>query len=125
LTIARCIEDFEILHGEMHGLSDTVGFLKSLSGLDHAADSRKNSEKPQLRERTAAAALFNWEVWNLIIRSCLLSVVFFSGYISQQNSIDSHCFFIFDLMGGKNEDVCCFFNTVIWKNDCNSYSNPG
>jgi len=46
----------------MHGLSDTVSFLKSLSGLDNATDSGKNSEKRQLRERTAAAALFNWEV---------------------------------------------------------------
>jgi len=61
-TLARSVEDFEILHGEMHGLSDTVSFLKSLSGLDNATDSGKNSEKRQLRERTAAAALFNWEV---------------------------------------------------------------
>lgn len=57
---ARCIENFEILHGELHGLSDTVTFLNSLSGLDHGIDSGKTTEKR--RERIAASALFNWEV---------------------------------------------------------------
>lgn len=56
-----CIENFEILHGDLHGLSDTVTFLKSLTGLTLGTDSGKNTEKRQLRERTAAAALFNWE----------------------------------------------------------------
>ncbi|PKA65818.1 L-arabinokinase [Apostasia shenzhenica] len=56
-----CIENFEILHGALHGLSDTVAFLKSLSALDSAPESGKNSENRQLRERNAAAALFNWE----------------------------------------------------------------
>lgn len=56
-----CVEDFEILHGELNGLSDTVIFLKSLAGLTHGSDSGRNTEKRQLRERTAAAALFNWE----------------------------------------------------------------
>ncbi|KAG0479556.1 hypothetical protein HPP92_010414, partial [Vanilla planifolia] len=55
------IENFEILHGELHGLSDTVTFLRSLSGLDSGAHSVINNEKRQLRERIAAAALFNWE----------------------------------------------------------------
>lgn len=56
---ASCIEDFEILHGELHGLSDTVTFLNSLSGLDHGTDSGKTTERR--RERIAASALFNWE----------------------------------------------------------------
>lgn len=44
------------------GLSDTMNFLKSLAKLDAAYDSGKNSEKRKMRERVAAAALFNWEV---------------------------------------------------------------
>ncbi|KAF7817170.1 hypothetical protein G2W53_031139 [Senna tora] len=43
-------EDFEILHGDVQGLSDTVAFLKSLAELD---------EKHTRRERKAAASLFN------------------------------------------------------------------
>ncbi|XP_038983785.1 L-arabinokinase-like isoform X2 [Phoenix dactylifera] len=58
--VELCIENFEILHGDLHGLSDTVAFLKSLSGLDGGSDP-KSPEKRQLRERIAAAALFNWE----------------------------------------------------------------
>ncbi|XP_019707924.1 L-arabinokinase [Elaeis guineensis] len=58
--VELCIENFEILHGDLHGLSDTVAFLKSLSGLDGGSD-LKSPEKRQLRERIAAAALFNWE----------------------------------------------------------------
>ncbi|KAK3211979.1 hypothetical protein Dsin_016685 [Dipteronia sinensis] len=56
-----CTEDFEILHGDVHGLSDTMNFLKSLAGLDAVSDSEKNTEKRQIRERRAAAGLFNWE----------------------------------------------------------------
>ncbi|KAG1364535.1 Mevalonate/galactokinase [Cocos nucifera] len=58
--VESCIENFEILHGDLHGLSDTVAFLKSLSGLDSGSD-LKSPEKRQLRERIAAAALFHWE----------------------------------------------------------------
>ncbi|CAA0814952.1 L-arabinokinase [Striga hermonthica] len=54
-------EDFEILHGDVMGLSDTMSFLKSLSELDAALDSVKSPEKNQRRERKAAAGLFNWE----------------------------------------------------------------
>ncbi|KAI3468448.1 hypothetical protein Pfo_025111 [Paulownia fortunei] len=54
-------EDFEILHGDVLGLSDTVNFLKSLSELDAVLDSGKSTEKRQIRERKAAAGLFNWE----------------------------------------------------------------
>ncbi|KAL2548136.1 L-arabinokinase [Forsythia ovata] len=54
-------EDFEILHGDLLSLSDTVSFLKSLSELDVVFDLGKNTEKRQMRERKAAANLFNWE----------------------------------------------------------------
>ncbi|KAI4376369.1 hypothetical protein MLD38_014138 [Melastoma candidum] len=54
-------DEFEILHGDHHGLSDTLKFLKSLADLDPGYDSEKNSEKRQMRERKAAAGLFNWE----------------------------------------------------------------
>lgn len=53
--------DFEILHGDLMGLSDTMSFLKSLAELDAEYDSGKNMEKRQIRERIAAAGLFNWE----------------------------------------------------------------
>lgn len=46
------------------GLPDTVGFLKSLAELDASHDSVKNAGKRQLRERMAAASLFNWEVYS-------------------------------------------------------------
>ncbi|PKU72298.1 L-arabinokinase isoform X2 [Dendrobium catenatum] len=59
--VGSCIADFEILHGELHGLSDTLAFLKSLSALDCGSGSGKNTGKRQLREQSAAAALFNWE----------------------------------------------------------------
>ncbi|KAG2648476.1 hypothetical protein PVAP13_1NG027200 [Panicum virgatum] len=51
-------EDFEILHGDMQGLTDTMSFLKSLSGL--AGNDPRSPEK-QTRERTAASVLFDWE----------------------------------------------------------------
>ncbi|KAL8536741.1 hypothetical protein ACS0TY_012064 [Phlomoides rotata] len=53
--------DFEILHGDVMGLSDTVNFLKSLSELDSFIDSGKSTEKLQIRERKAAGRLFDWE----------------------------------------------------------------
>nr|CAD1823184.1 unnamed protein product [Ananas comosus var. bracteatus] len=56
-----CIENFEILHGELHGLSDTVAFLNSLSNLASEADPGKYTEKHMLRDQVAAAAFFNWE----------------------------------------------------------------
>uniref|UniRef100_A0A5B7ACR5 Putative L-arabinokinase-like n=1 Tax=Davidia involucrata TaxID=16924 RepID=A0A5B7ACR5_DAVIN len=54
-------EDFEILHGDLHGLSDTMSFLKSLAELDTLHDSGKNTEKRRMRECIAAAGIFNWE----------------------------------------------------------------
>lgn len=56
-----CTEDFDILHGDVQGLSDTMNFLKSLAKLDAAYDSGKDTEKRKIRERVAAAGLFNWE----------------------------------------------------------------
>ncbi|CAK9182379.1 unnamed protein product [Ilex paraguariensis] len=53
--------DFEILHGDFLGLSDTANFLKSLAELDVLYDSGNHTEKRQMRERKAAANLFNWE----------------------------------------------------------------
>uniref|UniRef100_A0A6N2KDC8 GHMP kinase C-terminal domain-containing protein n=1 Tax=Salix viminalis TaxID=40686 RepID=A0A6N2KDC8_SALVM len=55
-----CTGDFEILHGDLQGLPDTKSFLKSLAELD-VYDPEKNTEKRQIRERKAAAGLFNWE----------------------------------------------------------------
>ncbi|KAB1204464.1 L-arabinokinase [Morella rubra] len=54
-------EDFEILHGDPQGFPDTMCFLKSLAELDAAYESEKIAEKRQIRERKAAAGLFNWE----------------------------------------------------------------
>ncbi|KAI7989091.1 L-arabinokinase [Camellia lanceoleosa] len=54
-------EDFEILHGDLQGLQDTMNFLNSVAELDAVNDSGKNTEKPWMRERMAAAGIFNWE----------------------------------------------------------------
>ncbi|XP_052209525.1 L-arabinokinase-like isoform X2 [Diospyros lotus] len=54
-------EDFDILHGDLQGLSDTMTFLKSLVELDAFYDSGKSTEKHRMRERMAAAGIFNWE----------------------------------------------------------------
>jgi hypothetical protein len=56
---SRSFEDFEILHGDMQGLTDTMSFLKSLSGL--VGNDLRSPEK-QTRERAAASVLFDWEV---------------------------------------------------------------
>ncbi|XP_062234198.1 L-arabinokinase-like isoform X2 [Phragmites australis] len=53
-----CFEDFEIRHGNLQGLTDTMAFLKTLSGL--TGIELKSPEK-QPRERTAASVLFDWE----------------------------------------------------------------
>ncbi|KAL5729490.1 L-arabinokinase [Ranunculus cassubicifolius] len=61
-----CVEEFEILHGNHHGLPDTLSFLKSLAELDaeHSPD-----KKRRMRERLAAAGLFNWEEEIFIARA--------------------------------------------------------
>ncbi|KAJ0807019.1 putative L-arabinokinase [Helianthus annuus] len=53
--------EFDILHGDVMGLPDTMSFLRSLAELDVAYDSEKFTEKHHVRERKAAAGLFNWE----------------------------------------------------------------
>lgn len=55
-----------MLHGDVQGLSDTMSFLKSLAELNSVYDSGK-AEKRQMRERKAAAGLFNWEVAILLL----------------------------------------------------------
>ncbi|KAI3911159.1 hypothetical protein MKW92_033368, partial [Papaver armeniacum] len=55
------VEEFEILHGDHHGLPDTINFLRSLAELDVEHNSGHNTEKHKMREQIAAAALFNWE----------------------------------------------------------------
>ncbi|XP_052200216.1 L-arabinokinase-like [Diospyros lotus] len=52
-------EGFEILHGDHHGLPDTLNFLKSLAGL--SAPSYSDNNNKQHREFMAAAAMLNWE----------------------------------------------------------------
>ncbi|CAH9101632.1 unnamed protein product [Cuscuta epithymum] len=52
-------ENFEILHGDFQGLSDTTSFLNNLGKLTY--DTPQSNEKHQKREQKAAAGLFNWE----------------------------------------------------------------
>lgn len=63
------IQDFEILHGDLLGLSDTMSFLKNLAELNTLYESGKNTEKRQMRERMAAANLFNWEEDIIVARA--------------------------------------------------------
>uniref|UniRef100_A0A0E0CFF0 GHMP kinase N-terminal domain-containing protein n=1 Tax=Oryza meridionalis TaxID=40149 RepID=A0A0E0CFF0_9ORYZ len=51
-------EDFEILHGDIQGLTDTMAFLTSLSGL---VENDPRSPEKQSRERVAASVFFDWE----------------------------------------------------------------
>ncbi|CAA6671179.1 unnamed protein product [Spirodela intermedia] len=93
---APYIEDFEILQGDMHGLPDTMAFLKSLSGLHCAVDSGKNGEKPQLRERAAAARLFNWEEEIFVARApgrldVMGGIADYSGSLVLQMPIKEAC----------------------------------
>ncbi|TYK14863.1 L-arabinokinase [Cucumis melo var. makuwa] len=48
------MEHFDVLHGDVQGLSDTMSFLKSLAELNSVYDSGM-AEKRQMRERKAAA----------------------------------------------------------------------
>lgn len=77
-VFCSCTEDFEVLDGDLHGLPDTVSFLNSLAELDAAYDSVKNAEKRQMRERKAAAGIFNWEV--SVIELAFLCLSFFSSF---------------------------------------------
>jgi len=66
----RRSDDFEVLEGDLHGLTDTAQFLRTLARLDEVADVRACdlAEVPQQRERLAAGGLFRWEV---ISRLCV------------------------------------------------------
>ncbi|CAH2078916.1 unnamed protein product [Thlaspi arvense] len=59
--LESCTDDFDILQGDVQGLSDTWTFLKSLAKLDAIHDSENSMEKKTMRERKAAGGLFNWE----------------------------------------------------------------
>nr|CAB3471359.1 unnamed protein product [Digitaria exilis] len=61
-----CVEDFEILHGDLQGLTDTMDFLKSLSELN---GNNLDSLEKQHQERTAASVLFDWEKEIYIVRA--------------------------------------------------------
>uniref|UniRef100_A0A0E0E605 Galactokinase N-terminal domain-containing protein n=1 Tax=Oryza meridionalis TaxID=40149 RepID=A0A0E0E605_9ORYZ len=61
-----CFEDFEILHGDLQGLPDTMSFLKSLSELNQS-ELKSNGKQPQ--ERIAASVLFDWEEEMYIARA--------------------------------------------------------
>ncbi|XP_077238581.1 L-arabinokinase-like [Tasmannia lanceolata] len=91
-----CIEDFEILHGELHSLSDTMAFLRSLAGLDSGLDTGKNAEKRQVRERVAAAGLFNWEEEIFVARApgrldVMGGIADYSGSLVLQMPIKEAC----------------------------------
>lgn len=62
-------EDFDILYGDHQGLSDTIAFLNSLVKLDAVYESGNHSEKRQIRERMAAAGIFNWEEELIVARA--------------------------------------------------------
>ncbi|XP_015643923.1 L-arabinokinase isoform X1 [Oryza sativa Japonica Group] len=61
-----CFEDFEILHGDLQGLPDTMSFLKSLSEFNQS-ELKSNGKQPQ--ERIAASVLFDWEEEMYIARA--------------------------------------------------------
>ncbi|KAJ8758717.1 hypothetical protein K2173_000438 [Erythroxylum novogranatense] len=60
-VLSSWTEDFEIVHGDFQGLSDTMSFLKSLADLETIHHSENGTEKHQMREHKAAVTLFNWE----------------------------------------------------------------
>ncbi|XP_010256451.1 PREDICTED: L-arabinokinase-like isoform X2 [Nelumbo nucifera] len=64
-----CNKDFEILHGDLHGLSDTMSFLKILAELDTVHDSGKHTEKHQRCDHLSVAGLFNWKEEIFIARA--------------------------------------------------------
>jgi len=82
------MEDFEILHGDLHDLPDTKNFLSSLSDL--AAAKPENDAKYQARELKAAAAFFNWEVGLFYFR--LINFDYKIGYEPQQAQALCLCF---------------------------------
>lgn len=69
-----------MVHGDVQGLSDTMSFLKSLAELGTVYESG-NAEKRQMRERKAAAGLFNWEVSNVVTKISLLFLLFLIMFV--------------------------------------------
>lgn len=93
---SRYSEDFEILHGDLLGLSDTMSFLKSLAELEALCDSGKNAEKRHMRERIAAAGLFNWEVlYNLIKNSMHFLIQYWLITIHSELWVQQNCIICF------------------------------
>lgn len=91
-----CIEDFEILHGDLNGLPDTMAFLRSLAGLDHGLESGKNGEKRQVRERMAASGIFDWEEEIFVARApgrldVMGGIADYSGSLVLQMPIKEAC----------------------------------
>ena len=72
------MEHFDVLHGDVQGLPDTMSFLKSLAELNSVYDSGM-AEKRQMREQKAAAGLFNWEV--AILLYSLLLLLYYYYYL--------------------------------------------
>ncbi|XP_027333907.1 L-arabinokinase-like isoform X3 [Abrus precatorius] len=81
------IEDFDILHGDVQCLQDTVAFLKNLSELQ---------EKHTRRERKAAANLFHWEEEIFVTRApgrldVMGGIADYSGSLVLQMPIKEAC----------------------------------
>ncbi|CAI0387221.1 unnamed protein product, partial [Linum tenue] len=88
------IPDFEVLHGDLQGLSDTASFLKALGELSAIDFERDN--KDQLRERLAAARLFNWEEEIFVARApgrldVMGGIADYSGSLVLQMPIKEAC----------------------------------
>lgn len=62
-------EDFEILHGDHQDLPDTITFLNNLVELDAVYEPGNHTEKRRIRERMAAAGIFNWEDELIVTRA--------------------------------------------------------
>ncbi|CAI0388031.1 unnamed protein product [Linum tenue] len=94
LCSCRHIPDFEVLHGDLQGLSDTASFLKALGELSAIDFERDN--KDQLRERLAAARLFNWEEEIFVARApgrldVMGGIADYSGSLVLQMPIKEAC----------------------------------
>ncbi|KAG4963079.1 hypothetical protein JHK82_039758 [Glycine max] len=81
------IENFDILHGDIQGLPDTVAFLQNLSELQ---------DKHTRRERKAAANLFNWEEEIFVTRApgrldVMGGIADYSGSLVLQMPIKEAC----------------------------------
>ncbi|RDY10485.1 L-arabinokinase [Mucuna pruriens] len=80
-------EKFDILHGDVQGLPDTMAFLQNLSELQ---------EKHTRRERKAASSLFNWEEEIFVTRApgrldVMGGIADYSGSLVLQMPIKEAC----------------------------------